>query len=204
MDAAVDIDMGDDAVRGNAAGATDTDVAGNAAERTDVTGTVEARSADTAPAGALDTDAAHAVAEHKDTAGAIVADTAHTGATETDAADTVEAESVGGTDMAHSSLVTDIVQICHNNNATHIAQYHLRNQTRIADTVVIATVGSARIMDSLLQDIRICLQSHQHMPSHGVPRHDKSGWVAIDCGSALVHLVAQEQRDYYELDALYQ
>ena len=149
------IDMGDDAVRGNAADTTDTDATDNAAERTDVAGTVVT-------------------------------------------------DSVGGTDTAHSSLVTDIVQICHNNNATDIARYHLRSQTRIADTVVIATVGSARIMDSLLQDIRICLQSHQHMPSHGIPRHDKSGWVAIDCGSTLVHLVAKEQREYYELDALYQ
>ena len=119
------------------------------------------------------------------------------------AAGAIKTDTMDDAHSAHPSLVSDIIGVCQNNNATHITHYHLHSQRRIADTVIIATVGSARIMDSLLQDIRSYLRTHQYMSLHSIPRHDKSGWVVIDCGSVLVHLVSKEQRAYYELDALY-
>ena len=96
-----------------------------------------------------------------------------------------------------------IVTICGDHNATDIQRYTMRGEVRIADEIIVATVGSQRIVESLTEEIRRYLKRQHRLPTHGVPRHDRSGWVVIDCGEVIVHLMNDEQREYYQLDELY-
>lgn len=100
-------------------------------------------------------------------------------------------------------LAAAIAEICDECGATGITCYPMQGETRIADEIVIATAMSERILDSLTEKIREYLKNHHRLPIHGVPRQDRSGWVAIDCGDVVVHLFTHEQREHYDLDSLY-
>jgi len=111
---------------------------------------------------------------------------------------TAPSEATQADDVANA-----IVELCRNNSATEIVVYSFTEQEALAAKIIIATVGSDRISDSLSEDIRAYLKTHGLLPAHGVPRHDHSGWIIIDCGTVIAHLMHAEKRRYYELDDLY-
>lgn len=100
-------------------------------------------------------------------------------------------------------LAESFMHLCEEGGAADIVCFSCSGEERIADEIIVATVGSERILGSLTEDIRHHLKQVHRLPSHSVPRHDRSGWVAIDCGEVVVHLMSNECRDYYRLDDLY-
>lgn len=107
------------------------------------------------------------------------------------------------TSLKEALLTETLIRICEENGATDITRFSLSAEARIADEIVIVTVGSNRVLGSLTEELRRYLKKAHRLPWHGVPRHDPSGWVVIDFGDVIVHLMNSEQRAYYHLDDLY-
>lgn len=93
--------------------------------------------------------------------------------------------------------------LCQENGATEVVGLPLSGAGRIAEEVVVATVASERVLDSLTAELRRYFKGAQQRPAHAIPRHDRSGWVVVDCGAVVVHLMLRELRAHYQLESLY-
>jgi ribosome-associated protein len=75
--------------------------------------------------------------------------------------------------------------------------------TTIADWFVITTArssahlaGLARELDRYLHAVGLrALNRHKHGPT--------SGWMLVDCGDVIVHLMERAERDFYDLERLW-
>lgn len=72
----------------------------------------------------------------------------------------------------------------------------------IADYFVIATGESERQLKAMADDIQKELKSHSILPI-GVEGTPSSGWLLLDYGSVIIHLLNPGMRDYYRLEQLW-
>jgi ribosome-associated protein len=79
----------------------------------------------------------------------------------------------------------------------------LSGVSTLADYFVITTARSAAHLSGLLKELS------RHLPESGLRpmgRHkgikDK-GWLLVDCGDIVIHLMEREQREFYELERLW-
>lgn len=71
-----------------------------------------------------------------------------------------------------------------------------------ADYFVIASGGTVRQLEAMLESVDEGLSADGVQPM-GREGQAKAGWVLLDYGSVVVHLFGQEQREYYDLEALW-
>jgi ribosome-associated protein len=75
--------------------------------------------------------------------------------------------------------------------------------TTLTDYFVITTARSSAHLSGLLKELS------RFFPQIGVrplSRHKRStdkGWLLVDCGDFVIHLMEKEQRDFYELERLW-
>lgn len=77
-----------------------------------------------------------------------------------------------------------------------------RPVSTIADYFVIATSDNQRQLKTMADDIQKQLKDKSTKPL-GVEGTPDSGWVLLDYGSVIVHLLSSEMRDYYLLEKLW-
>lgn len=100
-------------------------------------------------------------------------------------------------------LARHIVDVVEDRKAEHITLLDLRPDTIIADFFVIANGNSDRqlraLMDYVREDVK---EKHSKIPysTEGTP---ESGWIVLDYGDVVVHLFAQETREYYDIESLW-
>ncbi len=99
-------------------------------------------------------------------------------------------------------LINKIVDILDFHKGEKIAVIDIRNQTVIADRFVIAhgnTVQQVKSMaDYLDEDLAKCDIKH-----NGIDGYNEGKWVVIDYGDVIVHLFRKEEREYYDLERLW-
>jgi len=72
-----------------------------------------------------------------------------------------------------------------------------------ADFFVIATARSSTHLSGLLRELTQFFHSRGIRP-RGHHRHDAAaGWLLLDCGEGIGHLMEKEQRDFYDLERLW-
>jgi len=72
-----------------------------------------------------------------------------------------------------------------------------------ADFFVIATARSSAHLAGLLRELTEFFHSRGIRP-RGHHRHaNANGWLLLDCGDFIVHLMEKEQRDFYDLERLW-
>ncbi len=71
-----------------------------------------------------------------------------------------------------------------------------------ADYFVICTGETKRHIEAIRQDIGGILKSKGVVPHHNEGTPD-SGWMLVDFGSVIVHIFAPLERDYYQLEKLW-
>jgi ribosome-associated protein len=77
----------------------------------------------------------------------------------------------------------------------------VRGKTSVTDVIVIASGTSTRQVKSLADNVVEKVKEKGLMPL-GV-EGDDSGWVLVDLGEVVVHVMTQEVRDYYNLERLW-
>jgi ribosome-associated protein len=73
----------------------------------------------------------------------------------------------------------------------------------IADFFVIATARSAAHLAGLARELARELDELGVRPLNAHKRTTASGWLLVDCGDVVVHLMEREQRDFYDLERLW-
>lgn len=79
----------------------------------------------------------------------------------------------------------------------------LKTDYTIADLFVICTGNSDRQIKALAENVREVVKIlHEKLPS-SVEGDTNSGWVLMDYGDIIVHIMTDEMRRYYDLEGLY-
>jgi ribosome-associated protein len=86
--------------------------------------------------------------------------------------------------------------------ARDIAMLDVRALCSFADYFVICTGETKRHIEAIWEDIGEILKSKGVVPHHNEGTPD-SGWMLVDFGSVIVHIFAPLERDYYQLEKLW-
>ncbi|MBU0573445.1 MAG: ribosome silencing factor [Candidatus Margulisiibacteriota bacterium] len=99
-------------------------------------------------------------------------------------------------------LVEKITDAADDKKALDIKVLKLGNISRIADFLVICSGESSVQLEAIASHIEDKLQkgSGRKCSREGAA---KSGWLILDAGSIVIHVMSPEQRDYYDLEGLW-
>jgi ribosome-associated protein len=79
----------------------------------------------------------------------------------------------------------------------------LNGSTTIADFFVIATVHSTTHMAGLHRELLAFFHERSLRPRGRHKGHTQKGWLLLDCGEVVIHLMEKEQREFYDLERLW-
>jgi ribosome-associated protein len=96
-------------------------------------------------------------------------------------------------------LARAAAQIASDAKATDVVVLGIRDLTTIADYFVICTADNERQLRAIQRDIDEGLP----VPPRRVEGSHESGWVLIDYGDVIVHVLGKEERAFYKLDQLW-
>lgn len=106
-------------------------------------------------------------------------------------------ENLEANELAHA-----VVEIAAGKKATNIVMLDMRGVTLLADYYILCEGSSNRqiraISDELLEKLK--RGGSRLAVVEGTP---ESGWVLIDFGSVITHILSPEQRAYYQLEELW-
>ena len=94
------------------------------------------------------------------------------------------------------------MEIASDKQAADIVLLDMRKACFFADYFVICSGDSSRQIEAIRQEIAHALKKQGIVLHHSEGTTD-SGWVLLDFGSVIVHIFALCERDYYQLDRLW-
>ena len=105
--------------------------------------------------------------------------------------------------MQDIALTQEIAQTLYKNKANHILALDVRELTVICDYMVIASGRSANQVKALADDV------DERMAELGLTLRRTEGanegrWVILDYGHIMVHLFHPEERQFYNLERLWE
>jgi ribosome-associated protein len=90
-----------------------------------------------------------------------------------------------------------------NKKALEPAILDVRDQTSVADYFVIVSGRTEVQVNAIHQEIeRVCTEHKLRL--HRVEGLNSGTWIVMDFGDVMVHLFRQSERDYYQLETLWQ
>lgn len=72
-----------------------------------------------------------------------------------------------------------------------------------ADFFVITTARSSAHIDGLVRELTVFLHERGIRPPGHYKRGGGKGWLLLDCGDFVIHIMEKEQREFYELERLW-
>lgn len=98
--------------------------------------------------------------------------------------------------VAVARLLTDA-------NASETIALDVHEMSGFADFFVIATVSSQGHQRGLILQLDELFRERDIEPLHPRRRNSEVGWVLIDLGFLVIHLMSEEMRSFYELERLW-
>ena len=100
------------------------------------------------------------------------------------------------------ALARKIVDILADKQAEDVLLLDISKVASFADYFVLASAQTARQLQAMLESVDEGLSPDGVEPM-GREGEAASGWVLLDYGDVIVHLFGQEERSYYDLEALW-
>ena len=97
-----------------------------------------------------------------------------------------------------------IEEILHQNHAENIISIALSEKSCEFDNVIIASADSTRGLRAIAEKIRLHSKKDKIFSRIVISGMDSDGWIAIDLGETMIHLMKPETREYYNLEELWQ
>ena len=72
-----------------------------------------------------------------------------------------------------------------------------------ADFFIIATAHSSVHIAGLLRELTAFFHQKGIHPLHPHKARPEKGWILLDCGDFVIHLMEKEQREFYDLEKLW-
>ncbi|MCH7801182.1 MAG: ribosome silencing factor [Chloroflexi bacterium] len=100
-------------------------------------------------------------------------------------------------DYAH-----EIVEVASDMQASDIVLLDVREACDFADYFVIMTAESSRQTRALQDDIEQAMKLNG-LPPHHVEGSRDSGWILLDFGDIIAHIMGPEEREFYDLESVW-
>ncbi|MFI3256312.1 MAG: ribosome silencing factor [Psittacicella sp.] len=100
-------------------------------------------------------------------------------------------------------LIKNIIDQLNELKASDINSYDVKGISSITDTMIVASAISLRHVDALADNLVEYMRKTHDIKPFRVSSKTKNGWVVIDFGDVIVHLMDKETRELYSLDDLY-
>ena len=102
------------------------------------------------------------------------------------------------------SLAHAIVETLEEKKGEDITLLDLLGVASFTDYFVICTCSSERTLHALADEVHRRVKTKERSGSAKVEGGASSGWVLVDCGGVILHLMSPAARDYYRLEELWQ
>lgn len=96
-----------------------------------------------------------------------------------------------------------IVEAAADKQASNIVLLDVRKLCSFADYFVIGNGESDRQIDAIRQAIAEALKNAS-LPLYHTEGNADSGWILLDAGNVIVHIFAPFEREYYQMDQLWE
>jgi len=106
-------------------------------------------------------------------------------------------------DTARNSVL-EVSRLLEEHRGEDVRALYIGEMSSWTDYFVICTVRSPTHLRGLIRSLEEYFGQHKLSPL--TPRksfRNAAGWVLIDCGNFVVHLMDQEHREFYELEKLW-
>ena len=104
--------------------------------------------------------------------------------------------------MEANMTVEKIVKVLDNKKAEEIKVIKISELTVMADYFIIANGNSNTHVRALAEEVEYALNQAGEKPRNIEGR--ATGWILLDYGSVMVHVFTPRDRDYYNLERLWQ
>jgi len=94
------------------------------------------------------------------------------------------------------------MEVASEKQASDIAMLDVRGLCSFADYFVICSGDTERQIEAIWQGINEVLK-HKGVVCHHNEGTPNSGWMLADFGSVIIHIFAPSERNYYQLDKLW-
>ena len=95
-----------------------------------------------------------------------------------------------------------IVEAADEIKAERIEQLDVREKTSLADFFIVCSGTSDRHVQSIAEKVAEVLLEHKVKPLR--IEGERSGWVLQDYGDVVLHVMKEEQRQFYDIETLWQ
>lgn len=106
-------------------------------------------------------------------------------------------------DTVKSKQVIALAELVDEHNGTNTVVLDIREQSSWTDYFVISTVNSQAHMRGIVRHLREFLKENSIVPSNRHKHLSEDGWVLIDCGDFVIHLMNEDIRAFYDLERLW-
>jgi ribosome-associated protein len=96
-----------------------------------------------------------------------------------------------------------IAEHLENNGGNNVRALDISIQSSFADAFVLASAESTGQLRGLHRRTHEIISELNLAPRQSHKRDDESGWLLIDCGGIVIHLMIQELREFYDLEKLW-
>lgn len=105
--------------------------------------------------------------------------------------------------MQNEQLIKVIIAALEEVKAKDIVTIDVRDKTSITDFMIIASGGTARQVRALAENVleKVKAQGVTPLGSEGL---EAGEWALLDLNDAVVHVMQEETREYYDLERLWQ
>jgi ribosome-associated protein len=99
--------------------------------------------------------------------------------------------------LLDNTLIETSLSSLDSNKAQDILNLDIQKISTYADNIIIASATSSRHAKSLL-DIK-----SKDIDIIGIEGKAESGWVLVDCGDLVIHIMQKDIREFYDLEGLW-
>ena len=103
--------------------------------------------------------------------------------------------------MTSREKVDVIVQVADEMKAENIETLDVRNKTSVADYFVVCSAANDRQIGAIADRVAEKMRGLKNRPLR--EEGGSSGWVLQDYGDVVLHVMREEQRQFYDLEALW-
>ena len=102
---------------------------------------------------------------------------------------------------------TKLSKLCSNSlsesKAENILFLDVKSISSFTDEIIIATANSNRHATSISEKL-VSYLNKNNIYIIGIEGEADSGWMLVDCGDVVINIMKKEQRDFYDLEGLWQ
>ena len=99
-------------------------------------------------------------------------------------------------------MARSLVRALEEKKAEDILLMDVTGQCSFADYFVLCSASSDRMLRALSESVIETAHKEYHLATRVEGRSD-SGWVLVDLGSVIVHILTPERREYYDLEGFW-